>query len=106
MEKVLEVKDLAVSFKTFFGEVEAVRRISFDVSKRETVAIVGESGCGKSVTASSIMQLLPMPPAFYKGGEILFNGQDIIKKTEKEMQKIRGNQIIRIRRHLSGYNYK
>lgn len=93
MEKVLEVKNLAVSFKTFFGEVEAVREISFDVGKKETVAIVGESGCGKSVTANSIMQLLPMPPAFYKGGEILFNGQDIVKKTEQEMQKIRGNQI-------------
>lgn len=93
MEKVLEVKNLAVSFKTFFGEVEAVRKISFDVGQKETVAIVGESGCGKSVTANSIMQLLPMPPAFYKGGEILFNGEDIIKKTEKEMQKIRGNQI-------------
>ena len=93
MERVLEIKDLAVSFKTFFGEVEAVRKISFDVGQKETVAIVGESGCGKSVTANSIMQLLPMPPAFYKGGEILFNGEDIIKKTEKEMQKIRGNQI-------------
>ena len=93
MEKVLDVKDLAISFKTFFGEVEAVRKISFDVGKKETVAIVGESGCGKSVTANSIMQLLPMPPAFYKGGEILFNGKDIIKMTEKEMQKIRGNEI-------------
>jgi len=70
-----------------------VRKISFDVGKKETVAIVGESGCGKSVTANSIMQLLPMPPAFYKGGQILFNGEDIIKKTEKEMQAIRGNQI-------------
>ncbi|WFA08625.1 ABC transporter ATP-binding protein [Tissierella sp. Yu-01] len=93
MEKVLEVKDLAVSFKTFFGEVEAVRKISFEVGKKETVAIVGESGCGKSVTANSIMKLLPMPPAFYKGGEILFNGEDIVKKTEREMQEIRGNQI-------------
>ena len=93
MEKILDVKDLAVSFKTFFGEVEAVRGISFDVSKKETVAIVGESGCGKSVTANSIMQLLPMPPAFYKGGEIIFNGENIITKTDKEMQKIRGNKI-------------
>lgn len=93
MDKVLEVKNLAVSFKTFFGEVEAVRDISFDVGKRETVAIVGESGCGKSVTANSIMQLLPMPPAFFKGGEILFNGQDLLKKTDKEMQAIRGDQI-------------
>lgn len=93
MEKVLEVKDLHISFKTFFGEVEAVRGISFEVGKKETVAIVGESGCGKSVTANSIMQLLPMPPAFYKSGEIFFNGEDIVKKTEKQMQAIRGNQI-------------
>ena len=59
----------------------------------DTIAIVGESGCGKSVTANSIMKLLPMPPAFFKGGEILFNGEDIVKKSEHEMQKIRGNQI-------------
>lgn len=93
MEKLLEVKDLAVSFQTFFGEVEAVRGVSFHVNKKETVALVGESGCGKSVTASSIMQLLPMPPAFYKHGEVLFNGEDIVQKNEKQMQKIRGNQI-------------
>ena len=93
MEKVLEVKNLQISFKTFFGEVEAVRGISFDVGKRETVAIVGESGCGKSVTANSIMQLLPMPPAFFKGGEIIFNGENLLDKTEKEMQEIRGNKI-------------
>ncbi len=93
MEKVLEVKNLQISFKTFFGEVEAVRDISFDVGKRETVAIVGESGCGKSVTANSIMQLLPMPPAFFKGGEIIFNGENLLDKTEKEMQEIRGNKI-------------
>lgn len=93
MEKLLEVKDLEVSFQTFFGEVEAVRGVSFHVNKKETVALVGESGCGKSVTANSIMQLLPMPPAFYKNGQILFNGEDIVQKSEKEMQKIRGNQI-------------
>ncbi|HZK00760.1 MAG TPA: ABC transporter ATP-binding protein [Tissierellaceae bacterium] len=93
MEKVLEVKNLAVSFKTFFGEVEAVRGISFNVEKGQTVAIVGESGCGKSVTANSIMQLLPRPPAFFKGGEIIFNGVDLLKKKDKEMEKIRGQEI-------------
>ncbi|HYE83717.1 MAG TPA: ABC transporter ATP-binding protein [Clostridia bacterium] len=93
MEKVLEVKDLKISFKTFFGEVEAVRGISFTVGKKETVAVVGESGCGKSVTASGIMQLLPMPPAFFKGGEIIFNGENLLKKSEKQMQAIRGNKI-------------
>lgn len=93
MGKILEVKDLAVSFQTYFGEVEAVRGVSFHVNKGETVALVGESGCGKSVTASSIMQLLPMPPAFYKRGQILFEGEDIVKKSEKEMQEIRGNKI-------------
>ncbi len=93
MENVLEVKDLKISFKTFFGEVEAVRGISFNVGKKETVAVVGESGCGKSVTANGIMQLNPAPPAFFKGGEIIFNGEDLLKKTEKEMQGIRGNKI-------------
>jgi len=93
MEKVLEVKNLQISFQTFFGEVEAVRGITFSVGKKETVAIVGESGCGKSVTASGIMQLLPMPPAFFKGGEIFFNGENLLKKTEKQMQGIRGNKI-------------
>lgn len=93
MENILEVKNLAVSFKTFFGEVEAVRDISFTVGRSETVAVVGESGCGKSVTANSIMQLLPMPPAFFKGGEIIFKGSNLLTKSDKEMEAIRGNQI-------------
>lgn len=96
MENLLEVKNLQISFKTFFGEVEAVRNISFNVGKKETVAIVGESGCGKSVTANGIMQLLPMPPAFYKNGEIYFDGENLLDKTEKEMQGIRGERIAMI----------
>lgn len=93
MKKLLEIKDLSVSFQTFFGEIEAVRKVSFDVYKQETVAIVGESGCGKSVTANSIMQLNPMPPAFYKSGEIIFDGENLLNYTEKEMQQVRGNKI-------------
>lgn len=93
MEKLLDVKNLKVSFQTFFGEVEAVRDVSFSLEKGKTLAIVGESGCGKSVTANSIMQLLPRPPVLYKGGQIIFNGEDLLKKTEKEMVDIRGNKI-------------
>ena len=93
MGKLLDVRNLSVSFQTFFGEIEAVRGISFHVNKGETIAIVGESGCGKSVTSGSLVQLLQMPPAYYKRGEILFQGEDIIQKSEKEMQDIRGNKI-------------
>lgn len=93
MENLLEVKNLKVSFQTFFGEVEAVRDISYNVRKGKTLAIVGESGCGKSVSANAIMQLLPKPPVLYKGGEILFKGKDLLAKNEKEMVDIRGNKI-------------
>jgi oligopeptide transport system ATP-binding protein len=91
--KLLEVKDLSVSFDTYAGEIQAVRGVSFDLYEGETIAIVGESGCGKSVTAKSIMRLNPEPPARFKSGEILFNGDDITKKSEKEMRNIRGNRI-------------
>jgi oligopeptide transport system ATP-binding protein len=93
MDTILEVKDLHISFHTYAGEVKAVRGVNFEVKKGESVAIVGESGCGKSVTAQSIMQLLPKPAAQYKEGSIVFNGQDLLKKNEKEMQRIRGNEI-------------
>ena len=93
MDNILEVKNLSVSFQTFFGEVEAVRNISFTVRRGETLAVVGESGCGKSVTANSIVQLLPQPPAIYKNGEILFNGDNLLKKNKKEIESIRGNRI-------------
>lgn len=93
MKNVLEVTDLHVSFHTYAGEVKAVRGVNFNVGQGETVAIVGESGCGKSVTAKSIMRLLPSPPAQYKRGSIQFQGKDLLDVTEKEMQTIRGNQI-------------
>ncbi|ALX49787.1 ABC transporter ATP-binding protein [Lentibacillus amyloliquefaciens] len=93
MSKLLEVKDLSVSFKTYSGEVQAVRGIDFDLKKGETLAIVGESGSGKSVTTKAITQLLPKPQGFIKTGEVLFEGEDITKYTNKQMQKLRGKDI-------------
>jgi oligopeptide transport system ATP-binding protein len=93
VEKLLQVENLNVSFNTYGGEVKAVRGVSFSVKKGEAVAIVGESGCGKSVTAKSIMKLLTSPPAQYKDGKILFHGQDLLSLPENEMKKIRGNKI-------------
>ncbi|TRY28069.1 ABC transporter ATP-binding protein [Brevibacillus sp. LEMMJ03] len=93
MERILEVKDLHVSFHTYAGEVKAVRGVNFHVNKGEAVAIVGESGCGKSVTAQTLMKLIPMPPGEIKKGDIIFNGQSIVKKSNKEMEAIRGKEI-------------
>lgn len=95
MEKVLEVKDLEISFDTFAGKVNAIRGVNFDLYKGETLAIVGESGSGKSVTTRSIMRLLSSN-ANIDNGQILFKGTDIVKKSEKEMQKIRGKEIAMI----------
>lgn len=92
-KKILEVKNLEVSFDTYVGEIQAVRDISFDLHEGETLAIVGESGCGKSVTSKSIMRLNPEPPARFRGGQILFQGKDIVKTSEKEMRGIRGSKI-------------
>jgi len=93
MEKILEVKDLNISFHTFSGEVQAIRGVDFDLYKGETLAIVGESGSGKSVTTKSIMRLLPPGNSEIKRGEILFEGKDLAKLSEKEMQKVRGKDI-------------
>lgn len=93
MDTILKVNDLRVSFLTRDKEVEAVRGISFDVKKGETLGIVGESGSGKSVTARSIMRLLPSPPSFMKKGEIEFQGENLVHKTEKELEDIRGRDI-------------
>lgn len=93
MNKVLEVKDLHVSFDTYAGEVKAVRGVSFDLKEGEVLAIVGESGCGKSVTAQTIMKLNPMPPARIVSGEITLADKDIVKASEKDMMKIRGKDV-------------
>ncbi|MFN8369148.1 MAG: ABC transporter ATP-binding protein [Bacteriovoracaceae bacterium] len=92
-KKILSVKNLVTKFKTDRGLVTAVDGVSFDVFKGKSLGIVGESGSGKSVTALSVMKLIPNPPGIIAGGEILFNGEDIVKKSEAEMRKIRGNKI-------------
>lgn len=93
MKKLLEVNNLKVSFFTHIGEVQAVRGATFDLEAGEAVALVGESGCGKSVTAQSIMRLIPNPPGRIVGGSVLFNGQDLVQKADRDMEEIRGNQI-------------
>jgi oligopeptide transport system ATP-binding protein len=92
-ENILEVRDLEISFSTYAGEVQAVRGVTFDLRRGETLAIVGESGSGKSVTAKSIMRLLPEANSIVKGGEAIFEGQDLLKLSEQQMQKIRGSNI-------------
>jgi len=92
-QSLLEVRELQISFSTYAGEVQAVRGVSFDLRRGETLAIVGESGSGKSVTAKSIMRLNPEANTIVRGGEILFEGEDILKLSEKRMQDIRGPKI-------------
>jgi oligopeptide transport system ATP-binding protein len=92
-EIVLEIKNLCTYFYTQEGELKAVDGLSYNVNKGESVGLVGESACGKSVSALSIMRLIPYPPGIIVGGEILFQGNDLMKATESEMRHIRGNRI-------------
>jgi len=93
-EKVLDVKNLKVSFHTYAGECQAVRGVNFHVNKGETLAIVGESGCGKTVTSKSILRILPSPPAVIgEESQILYNGKDLTEVSDKEMRSIRGKEI-------------
>lgn len=95
-KKVLDVKDLQTTFFTDSGAIPAVDHVDFFVREGEVLGIVGESGCGKSVTSLSVMGLVPKPPGKITGGEILFQGNDLLKKSEKEMRYIRGNDIAMI----------
>ena len=92
-EKLLEVKDLKTYFYTEEGTVRAVDGLSFSLDERETLAIVGESGCGKSVTAFSILKIFASPPGKIVGGSIHYKGKDLLSLNEKEMRTIRGNDI-------------
>lgn len=95
-EPLLEVKNLRINFKTYAGLVQAVRGVDFILAKGETLAIVGESGSGKSVTSNALMRLIPQPAGRYEDGQILFEGKDLLKLSEREMESIRGNEIAMI----------
>ncbi len=90
---VLEIDDLRTYFHTRDGIARAVDGVSISVERGETLSIVGESGCGKSVTAMSVLRLLPIPPAKIESGRILFEGEDLLLASEERMRQIRGNQI-------------
>ena len=96
MAKLLEVKNLQTRFQTSAGVVRAVDGISYDVEEGETVALVGESGCGKSVSALSVMRLVSEPAGRIAGGEIVFKGRDLLKLSAEEMRRVRGREIAMI----------
>ena len=93
MPALLQVKDLKTYFYLEEGVVKAVDGISYDVQEGETLALVGESGCGKSVSALSLLRLIPIPPGRIVTGEVLFDGDDILKLNDDELRKVRGNRI-------------
>lgn len=96
MQNILEVKNLKTYYSTDSGTARAVDGVSFSLRRNRTLGIVGESGCGKSVTALSIMRLVPIPPGYFAGGEIFWKGTDLLRLSEEEMRKMRGNEIAMI----------
>src|SRR5512139_3175059 len=93
IKPILEIRSLSTHFFTEDGLIRAVENISFELFPGEILSLVGESGCGKSVTALSILKLIASPPGQIVSGEILFGGKDLLKFKEKEMEKVRGNDI-------------
>src|SRR5437870_12333495 len=96
MARLLEVKDLRTEFQTPDGTVHAVNGVSYNLDEEETLGIVGESGCGKSVSALSIMRLIPQPPGRIVGGTVTFEGRNLLKLNDEEMRKVRGRKIAMI----------
>jgi len=96
LKPLLSVNNLSVHFSTGSGVIKAVDQVSYGLNAGETLGIVGESGCGKSVSALSLLRLIPSPPGKIVGGEILFQGKDLLKATKKELSSIRGNRIAMI----------
>ena len=95
-DTLLQITDLQTHFATEEGLVKAVEGISLTIERGETLGLVGESGCGKSVTAMSILQLNPVPPTIYAGGQIVFDGRDLLHLPEPQLRKVRGNDIAMI----------
>jgi len=94
-DELLEIKDLKTYFTSYEGIILAVDGVSFNVRRGETLGVVGESGCGKSVTSLSIMRLVPNPPG-HISGQVFFQGENLLEKPESRMRKIRGNDIAMI----------
>jgi oligopeptide/dipeptide ABC transporter ATP-binding protein len=92
-QRILKVRDLSVSFATDNGPAKVIEEVSFSVDHGQTLGLVGESGCGKSVTAMSIIRLLPSPPSRVESGQVIFDGQDLLKLDDAAMRNIRGNRI-------------
>src|SRR5512140_3125583 len=92
-QPLLEVKNLATRFKITGAYVHAVNGISYTLNEGDSLGVVGESGCGKSVSMMSIMRLIPMPPGEISAGEVLYGGRDLLKLTPDEMRHVRGKEI-------------
>ena len=92
-DNILEIKDLAIHFYTEDGDVAAVNGIDLALRHGDTLGLVGETGAGKTTTAKGILRLIPSPPGKIVSGKVLFDGENLLEKTEKEMQKIRGGKI-------------
>src|SRR5687767_6127701 len=95
-EPLLELRDLNIAFNTDRGQIRPVRDVSYSICPGQTLAVVGESGCGKSVTALSILRLIPMPPGQVLSGQVMFQGRDLLQLSEKEMRGVRGRDIAMI----------
>ena len=93
MNDLIEIRDLSIQYKTEDGVVRAVNHTSFSIGQGETLGLVGETGAGKTTTALGIIRLIPNPPGEIVGGEILYKGKDLVRCSEREMRKIRGEQI-------------
>jgi oligopeptide/dipeptide ABC transporter ATP-binding protein len=95
-EPLLELHELSIGFDTEGGEIRPVQGVSLSIFPGQTLAVVGESGCGKSVTALSILRLIPSPPGKVLGGQVLFEGRDLLALSEREMRRVRGKDIAMI----------